>query len=99
MEIEVIEDKKNPLLYRQEISFIIHHPGEATPSRYDVRKKIAAKFNADVERTFIRSILSEYGSATSKGEAAIYDSNELAEKIEEEHIRKRNQSKETEEAS
>ena len=99
MEIEVIGDKKNPLLYRQEISFIIHHPGEVTPSRYDLRKKIAAKFNADVERTYIRSILSEYGSATSKGEAAIHDTAELGEKIEEEHIRKRNQSKITEETS
>ncbi|MEX2721688.1 MAG: 30S ribosomal protein S24e [Candidatus Wukongarchaeota archaeon] len=99
MEIEVIKDKKNPLLYRQEISFIIHHAEEATPSRYDVRKKIAAKFNTDIERTYIRSILSEYGSATSKGEASIYDTPELGEKIEEEHIRKRNQPKETKEAS
>ena len=99
MKIEVIEDKKNPLLYRQEISFIIHHSGEVTPSRYDLRKKIAAKFNADVERTYIRSILSEYGSATSKGEATIYDTAELGEKIEEEHIRNRNQSKEIEETS
>ncbi len=91
MKIDVLKEKENVLLGRKEIDFICFHPNEGTPIRYDIRKRLGALFNADIETVYIRALKSEFGRAASKGLAMIYNSPERALEIEREHIIKRNQ--------
>lgn len=89
MDIEIIEQTKNPLLHREEIRFRIIHEEEATPSREVVAAKLAAIVNADRNRTVLKRIDGEFGSNKSIGYANVYDSVDDIE-VEPKHILKRN---------
>ena len=52
MEVEVIEDKVNPLLKRREIRFKVSYQG-STPNRMDLRSKLTAVLNSDKELTVL----------------------------------------------
>jgi len=99
MKIEIISNKYNKLLGRNEIIFNLSHEGSATPSRIEVRKELARMLKIDVERVYIRKIETMTGTMVAKGEAHVYDSPEQARRIEPEHIIIRNspQKKEKEE--
>jgi len=45
MDIKVVKDKKNLLLNRRELDFVVKYEG-STPSRNDVKNKLAAMLNA-----------------------------------------------------
>ena len=45
--IEILEEKINPLIDRTELKFRIDHFNASTPNRLDVKKKIAALKNAN----------------------------------------------------
>lgn len=71
MEVEIISKKENQLFNRQEIEFMAKGAG-STPSRKELRQKIAALVNAD-EKTMVVDVLdTSYGSADIKGVARIY---------------------------
>jgi small subunit ribosomal protein S24e len=88
MEIEILEDKKNPLLERREVKFNAAFNG-ATPSRKDVRAKLVAILSSDRELTVLDKFDTNYGSQTAKGYAKVYDSKD-AMKVEAEHKVERN---------
>ena len=90
MNIEIIERKENPLLDREEITFELHYDGESTPSRLSVQSKLAAIVNADAERTIIRKIKGKFGRQISIGQAYVYESIEIKNRVEADHIIKRN---------
>jgi len=48
MDINILKDKNNALLNRRELDFILKYEG-STPSRSDVRNKLAAMLNAPLE--------------------------------------------------
>ncbi|MFQ6120083.1 MAG: 30S ribosomal protein S24e [Methanosarcinales archaeon] len=89
MEIEIIEEKTNPLLNRQEITFKIEHK-DATPSRNYVKKKLVALLNSKPELVIIEKLSSQFGKKETLGYAKIYESRKRAEQIEREYILKRN---------
>lgn len=86
MKVNMIGNKRNELLKRNEIIFSVSHEGSPTPSRVEVRREIARILKVDVERVYIRRMESVTGRAASIGEAHIYDSQEHANTIEPEHI-------------
>jgi small subunit ribosomal protein S24e len=88
MDVEILEKKENPLLERTEVRFKLAFEG-ATPSRQDVRKKLAAVLNSDKSLTVIADLKSAYGSKTAQGYAKVYD-NEKALRKEPEYVIKRN---------
>ncbi|RUM34142.1 MAG: 30S ribosomal protein S24e [Archaeoglobus sp.] len=91
MEVVVESEKQNPLLRRREVHFRLKYDEEGrTPSRADVRQKIAGLFSAEVERVVIEYIKPEFGKAEAKCYAKIYDSVEDLHSIEREYIIKRN---------
>ncbi|AEA46865.1 30S ribosomal protein S24e [Archaeoglobus veneficus] len=91
MEIFVEKDRQNPLLKRREIYFRLKYEEEgATPSRKDVRQKIAGLFNANLDTVIIDYIKPEFGKCEAFCYAKIYDSVEDLHAIEEDHIIKRN---------
>lgn len=80
MEIEILEEKENPLLERREIRFKAVYDGE-TPSRKMVKGKLTAVLNADEKLTILDNIESEYGKTVANGYVKIY-ANQEAMKVE-----------------
>ena len=90
MEIEIVSKKENPLLNRTEVYFKVEHPNEKTPKRDAVRGKVAEALKVRREQVVVDYMRSEFGMPVTSGYAKVYRSPEDIEKIEREHIRKRN---------
>jgi len=93
MDIKVLEEKKNPLLQRREVKFSVSH-NLGTPSRDEIKAKIAAYLNSKPELVIIDNMKSEFGKRETKGYAKIYETVEHLKKTETEHIVQRNAKKE-----
>ncbi len=89
MEVYVEMDRQNPLLKRREVYCRLSFEGK-TPSRSEVRAKIAGLMNAEPERIVVDYIKTEFGKTEAKCYVKIYDTVEDLQKIEEDHIIERN---------
>ncbi|KKH50890.1 30S ribosomal protein S24 [Methanosarcina sp. 1.H.T.1A.1] len=89
MDIKILKDKNNALLNRRELDFIVKYEG-STPSRSDVRNKLAAMLNAPLELLIIQRINTEYGMQESKGYAKLYEDASRMKAVELEYVLKRN---------
>jgi len=96
-QLVITKESENPLLYRIAINFKVIHRSMATPSRSEVRKKLAAQYGVDLERVIIAQMISRYGSEYTEGIARIYDTVDHAKKIESKYIIKRHMLKKGEE--
>lgn len=94
MEIKVLEEKNNPLLQRREIRFSVSHD-LGTPSRDEIKSKIAAYLNSKPELVIIERMRSEFGKRETRGYAKIYETVERMKNVETEHIVQRNEKKPT----
>ena len=72
LNIEILEEKKNPLIERTEIRFRIDNFGVSTPNRLDVKKKIAAMQGSDEKLTIIKKLDTHFGASYTLGKAYIY---------------------------
>ncbi|MEM3897115.1 MAG: 30S ribosomal protein S24e [Nitrososphaerota archaeon] len=88
MNIEVIEDRVNPLLSRREVEAIIIYES-GTPKREEVREEVAKKYNVEKERVIIEKMESLFGARKARTHIHIYDSIEYAKKYERKHILKK----------
>ena len=75
MDVELIEDKKNVLLKRREVKFSVKYAG-STPSRDEVRKKLASVLSSDLKLTVLDYVKSDYGRHNAMGYAKVYDNAE-----------------------
>ena len=73
LNIEITEEKKNPLIDRKEIIFRIDHFGESTPNRLGVKKKIAAMQGSDEKLTIIKNLDTHFGASHTLGKVYIYN--------------------------
>jgi small subunit ribosomal protein S24e len=69
MEIQIINEKENPLLKRREVLANINYQGGSTPSKAELQKILAEQLKANIENIEITKIISEVG--LSKGRAWI----------------------------
>ena len=92
--IEIVEEKKNPLIDRVEIKFKIDHFGEGTPNRLELKKKIAKMKKANEKLTIIRKVKTNFGSSYDIGTAHIYKDAKELQYFEPFHIQTRNLDKE-----
>lgn len=91
MEIKIVSEKENPLLKRREVYFQIEHSETgSTPSRFDVKKAVAAMLKKDSELVFVKKFETKTGTHTVFGTANVYDSIEHARSTEPDYIKKRN---------
>jgi len=90
VKIKIIREQRNELLKRNEISFTVDHEGDGTPSRAEIRQKLADELSADVDRLYLRKVETSTGSTKAVGQASLYDSVGLAEYVEPKHIVLRN---------
>lgn len=97
MDLQVMEDKGNPLLNRREIVFKLIHD-EATPSRKSVVERLAATLNSKPGLVFVDRLRTEFGKRETIGYAKIYETAERAKEIERPHIVERNTFTKAEEA-
>jgi small subunit ribosomal protein S24e len=88
-QLEITNESENVLLSRKQIRFKIFHRSMATPSRAEVRKKLAAQLNVDADRVIIIRLISKYGHEYTEGLARVYETAEKAVQIEGAHIIKR----------
>ncbi len=89
MDIQVIEEKSNPMLNRREVVFKVIHD-EATPSRKSVVERLAATMNSKPGLVFVDSLRTEFGKRETIGYAKIYETAERAKQVERSHIVERN---------
>ncbi len=89
MKIKIEDKQENPLLKRQDITFLVDHTGAATPTRLDVRAKLSAMLNCKEDQLYITKLNGLFGQSTSQGYAHLYPSKEAAQVQEQNHIIKR----------
>ena len=94
MEISILDERSNPLLKRHEYRFEVAHATAATPSRDAVRAELSKLFKAPKDRVIIERMGARYGTATTRGDAIVYDSADAAKSITRAHILVRNGLKE-----
>jgi small subunit ribosomal protein S24e len=97
LDIQVIDEKNNPILNRREIVFKVIHD-ESTPTRKSVVEKLAATQNSKVGLVYVDSLKTEFGKRETIGYAKIYETAERAKQIERAHIIERNTFSKPEEA-
>ena len=90
LKIDVLEEKKNPLINRTEIKFRIDHFEKSTPNRLEVKKKISEMKKSKEELTIIKNLDSHFGASYSIGKVNIYDDVKDLKLFEPFHIRVRN---------
>ncbi len=74
MSANILEDKRNDLFNRKEVSLEI--VADSTPSYVDATKIVVDNFKAKEEQIAIKNVLGKFGSTTFKIVAFIYDSSE-----------------------
>lgn len=84
MELQITKDKKNPLLKRREVSIKINNKG--TPSRIDVKNKLAAMANSKPELIVIEHLDTVFGKMELTGTASIYESEERLKQLAHQHL-------------
>ncbi len=84
MEIQIIRDKSNPLLKRRELSLKIQNKG--TPSRIEVKNKIAALANSKPELIVIEHLETVFGKQEVMGTASIYESEGRLKQLAHQHL-------------
>jgi len=90
LNIEITEEKKNPLVDRLEVTFRIDHFGKGTPNRLEVKKKISAMQGSDSKLTIIKNLSSQFGSSSTQGIVYIYENTKDLQFYEPFHIQVRN---------
>lgn len=95
-DVKIVGTKYNEVLKREEVFFMVLHEGGPTPTRKEVREKLASLFKADVNRVYLVKMETITGTMTTRGEAHIYDSPNQAEILEPKHIIARNAPKKKE---
>ena len=89
MDIQIIEEKNNPLLNRREVVFKVDHES-VTPSRKSIVDRIAATMNSKEGLVIIDNLRTEFGKRETIGYAKIYETEERAKQVERPHITERN---------
>ncbi|MCK5563238.1 30S ribosomal protein S24e [Candidatus Bathyarchaeota archaeon] len=95
MDIKIITQKRNPLLKRKEVVFEVNHEKvKGTPSRLEIRAKLAELLKMKLEQVYVRKMETKTGTMIALGEANGYDTAEQAMLIEPKYIIERNTPKE-----
>ncbi len=98
MKMNVIENKRNELMKRNEIKAEVEE--KTIPSRQEIRKILTAKVDSKEEKVVVKKIESKFGQQKFVVIANAYDSEEDLKKAESKYVLKRNTfKKETEEGT
>jgi len=76
MKIEIVSQKKNELMGREEAEVTIRHEGQRTPSRQEILKEIARHLKANEDHIIIDRIMTVQGQAVSAAKVLAYERKE-----------------------
>lgn len=65
MEIAIVEEKENPFFKRKDLKIRIKHGGSSTPSKANISKELATKYDVDESQVIIDYIFSQRGLGES----------------------------------
>ncbi|WP_409199450.1 30S ribosomal protein S24e [Methanobrevibacter sp. DSM 116169] len=86
MEIDIINQKDNKVLNRNEVKFVCDYEGEATPKILDVKSKLIALLNTKKNLIVIDSLQPHFGEAKALGYAKVYNTKDDLDYIETESV-------------
>lgn len=90
MDFKVRQDTYNPLLKRKEVRVEVDHDGAGTPSRVDLRKAIAAKYNTKPENVYVLDVETKTGTQSAACAIEVYDDPQSAQRTVPKYIQVRN---------
>jgi len=90
MDLKVKQDTYNPLFKRKEVSLEVEHDGQGTPSRLDLRKAVASKFNTKAENVYVIDVETNTGTQNAQCLVEVYDDAQMAVQTVPKHIQTRN---------
>ena len=90
MDFKIKQDKYNPLLKRKEVSLEIDHDGQGTPSRAELRKAVASKYNTKQENVYVIEMETGTGTQSAISGVEVYDDAQSALQTVPKHIQIRN---------
>lgn len=82
METTITSVRENPLLDRREVELEVDHEGESTPAEEDIKDRLAAENNLDLEKIEVDSVYTGYGRNKSRVKLKIYQDFEYDEELE-----------------
>ena len=86
MEAQITTVKENPLLDRREVKVEVNHEGEETPSKEDVKSRVAAENGLDEEEITVETVYTGFGRNISEATLKIFQEFEYDEELEQETI-------------
>ena len=89
MDFKVRQDTYNPLLKRKEVRVEVDHEA-GTPSRIDLRKAIATKFNTKPENVYVLDIETKTGTQSALCVVEVYDDPQSAQRTVPKYVQVRN---------
>ncbi|HIH10513.1 MAG TPA: 30S ribosomal protein S24e [Candidatus Diapherotrites archaeon] len=89
MRIDIVKKQENVLLGRQEIEFAVKEVN-ATPSRKELRQKLAALINADEKNMVVDVFATKYGTSEFGGVCRVYKNDKDLKRTELEYVVHRN---------
>jgi small subunit ribosomal protein S24e len=81
MEIEILKQKKLPLLSRERVTGFAHFEG-ATPSRLKIRQALAKKINKKEDGVVVRHLYQRFGENKAKIIAHVYNDTAMMQQLE-----------------
>jgi ribosomal protein S24E len=91
MKIYILSKNQNHLMRRKEITFNVNHQQNGgTPSRTSVRMQLSSLLKTKPELVFLKNFKTKKGTMLSSGEANVYNSITVAQKMEPKHVLARN---------
>ncbi|MFB6182560.1 MAG: hypothetical protein ABEI78_00705 [Candidatus Nanohaloarchaea archaeon] len=72
METKITDVRENPLMDRKEIEIKLEHLNEATPSKEDVKNRIAAEKDIDESDIEVESVKTLFGENNSTAKLKVY---------------------------
>ncbi len=90
MDVNIIEQKENPLLDRTEVLAELIFEKESTPSRDAITSRVSALLNSDQKRTILKEIQTKFGETKAIAKLRVYKSEEIARRVEPDYVLKRN---------
>jgi small subunit ribosomal protein S24e len=90
LDLKVKQDTYNPLLKRKEVSVEVDHERQGTPSRLELRKAVASKYNTKPENVYIIDVETGTGTQNAVCLAEVYDDSKTAQQTVPKYIQTRN---------
>ena len=90
VEVEIESEKENKPMHRREMTLIVSHQGEPTPTRQQLKDRVSNLVNSSKDQLIIDSINTKFGKEESTVIARVYDDEESAAKYERKYQKERN---------